>query len=66
LSLLVSQPGIPSIRVELVGQDLGTDVLQSPLLSLDVRLTAVEAGLAGAHDLELSLEAGVVQLLQLL
>jgi hypothetical protein len=27
LSLLVSQPGIPGIRVELTGQDLGTDVL---------------------------------------
>jgi hypothetical protein len=27
LSLLVSQPGIPGIRIELTGQDLGTNVL---------------------------------------
>jgi hypothetical protein len=27
LSLLVSQPGILGIRIELTGQDLGTDVL---------------------------------------
>jgi hypothetical protein len=36
LSLLVSQPSIPGIRVELTGQDLGTDVLQCLLLSLEV------------------------------
>jgi hypothetical protein len=66
LSLLVSQPGIPGIRVEPTGQDLGTDVLQSLLLSLEVGLTAVEAGLAGAQDLKLSSEGDVVQLLPLL
>jgi hypothetical protein len=60
LSLLVSQPGIPGIRIELTGQDLGTNVLQSLLLSLEVGLTAVEAGLAGAQDLELSPEGDVV------
>jgi hypothetical protein len=48
LSLLVSQPSIPGIHVELMGQDLGTDVLQSLLLSLEVGLMTVEAGLAGA------------------
>jgi hypothetical protein len=66
LSLLFSQPGIPGIRVELTGQDLGTDVLQSLLLSLEVDLTAVEAGLTGAQDLELSPDGDVVQLLPLL
>jgi hypothetical protein len=66
LSLLVSQPGIPGIRVELTGLDLGTDVLQSRLLSLEVSLTVVEASLVGAQGLELSLEGDVVQLLPLL
>jgi hypothetical protein len=66
LSLLVSQPGISGIRVELTGQDLGTNVLQSLLLSLEVSLTAVEASLVGAQGLELSLEGDVVQLLPLL
>jgi hypothetical protein len=66
LSLLISQPGISGIRVELTGQDLGTDVLQSLLLSLKVSLTAVEASLVGAQGLELSLEGDVVQLLPLL
>jgi hypothetical protein len=66
LSLLVSQPGISGIHIELVGQDLGTDVLQSLLLSLEVGLTAVEAGLTGAQGLELSPEGDVVQLLPLL
>jgi hypothetical protein len=47
LSLLVSQPGISGIRVKLTGQDLGTDILQSLLLSLEVGLTVVEAGLVG-------------------
>jgi hypothetical protein len=60
LSLLVSQPGIPGIRIELTGQDLGTNVLQSLLLSLEVGLTAVEAGLAGAQDLDLLPEGDVV------
>jgi hypothetical protein len=63
---MVSQPGIPSIHVELTGQDLGTDVLQILLLSLEVGLMAVEAGLAGAQGLVLSLEGEVVQLLPLL
>jgi hypothetical protein len=66
LSLLVSQPGIPGIHVELTGQDLGTDVLQSLLLSLEVGLTVVEADLAGAQRLELSSEGDVIQLLLLL
>jgi hypothetical protein len=66
LSLLVSQPDIPSIHVELTGQDLGTDVLQSLLLSLKVGITTVEAGLAGAQGLKLSPEGDVVQLLPLL
>jgi hypothetical protein len=49
-----------------MGQDLGTDVLQSLLLSLEVGLTAVEAGLVGAQGLEISSEGDVVQLLPLL
>jgi hypothetical protein len=60
LSLLVSQPSISSIHVELTGQDQGTDVLQSLLLSLEVGLTVVEAGLVGAQVLELSSEGDVV------
>jgi hypothetical protein len=36
------------IHVELTGQDLCTGVLQSFLLPLEVSLTVVEAGLAGA------------------
>jgi hypothetical protein len=47
---------IPGIRVE----------VQSLLLSLEVGFTAVEAGLTGAQDLELSPEGDVVQLLPLL
>jgi hypothetical protein len=66
LSLLVSQPGITGIRIELTGQDLGTNVLQSLLLSLEVGLTAVEAGLMGAQGLELSPKGDVVQLIPLL
>jgi hypothetical protein len=66
LSLMVSQLGISGIRVELTGQDLGTDILQSLLLSLEVSLMAVEPGLAGDMDLKLSLEGDVVQLLPLL
>jgi hypothetical protein len=66
LSLLVSQPGIPDIRVELAGQDLGTDVLQSLLLSLEVGLMAVEASLAGAQGLKISSEGDVIQLRPLL
>jgi hypothetical protein len=66
LSLLLSQPGIPGIRVELTGQDLGTNVLQSLLFSLEVGLTTVEAGLTGAQGLELSPEGDVVQPLPLL
>jgi hypothetical protein len=66
LSLLVSQPGIPGIRVELTVQDLGIDAHQSLLLSLEVGLTAVKAGLIGAQGLELSSEGDVVQLLPLL
>jgi hypothetical protein len=42
---------------------LGTSVLQSFLLPLEVGLTAVEAGLAGAQGLKLSPEGDVVQLL---
>jgi hypothetical protein len=64
--LLVPLPDIPGIRIELTGQDLGTDVLQSFLLSLKVGLTAVEAGLTGAQGLELASEGDVVQLLPLL
>jgi hypothetical protein len=66
LSLLVPQPGIPGICVELTGQDLGTGVLQSFLLLLEVGLTAVEASLTGAQNLKLSPEGDVVQLLPLL
>jgi hypothetical protein len=66
LNLLVSQPSIPGIHVELTGQDLGTDILQSLLFSLKVSLATVEAGLAGAPGLELSPEGDVVQLLPLL
>jgi hypothetical protein len=64
--LLVPQPGLPTIRIELTGQDLGTGVLQSFLLPLEVGLTTVEAGLAGAQDLELTTEGDVVQLIPLL
>jgi hypothetical protein len=63
---LISQPGIPGIHVELTDQDLGMDILQSLLLSLEVGHTAVEAGLTGAKDLELSPEGDVTQLLPLL
>jgi hypothetical protein len=64
--LLIPQPGISGIRVELTGQDLGMGVLQSFLLPLEVSLTAIEPGLAGAQGLELSSEGDVVQLLPLL
>jgi hypothetical protein len=63
---LISQPGIPGIHVELTDQDLGMDILQSLLLSLEVGHTAVEAGLTGAKDLELSPEGDVTQLLSFL
>jgi hypothetical protein len=56
LSLLVSQPSIPGIRVE----------VQSLLLSLEVGFTAVKAGLTGAQDLKLSPEGDVIQLLPLM
>jgi hypothetical protein len=42
------------------------DVLQSLLLLLKVSLTAAEAGLVSAQDLELSPEGDVIQLLPLL
>jgi hypothetical protein len=64
--LLVRQPSISGIRIELTGQDLGTGVLQSFLLLIEVNLTAVEAGLADAQGLELTPEGDVVQLLPLL
>jgi hypothetical protein len=64
--LLVPQPSLPTIHVELVGQDLGTSVLLSFLLLLEVSLTMVEADLVGAQDLELAAEGDVVQLLPLL
>jgi hypothetical protein len=64
--LLVPQPGILGIRVELTGQDLGTGILQSFLLLLKVGLMLVEEGLVGAQGLELAPEGDVVQLLPLL
>jgi hypothetical protein len=48
LGLLIPQPGISGTSVELTCQDLGTGVLQSFLLPLEVGLTAVEVRLAGA------------------
>jgi hypothetical protein len=64
--LLVPPPCLPTIRVELAGQDLGTGVLQSFPLLLEVGLKAVDAGLAGAPGLKLAAEGDVVQLLSLL
>jgi hypothetical protein len=64
--LLVPQPGLPAIRIELTGQNLVTDVLQSFQLPLEVGLMMVEAALTGAQDLELATEGDVVQLLPLL
>jgi hypothetical protein len=64
--LLVPQPSLSTIRVELAGQDLGTGVLQSFPLPLEVGLTTVEAGLAGAQDLELTTEGDVIQLIPFL
>jgi hypothetical protein len=64
--LLVPQPGLPAIRVELVDQDLGIGVLQSFPLPLGVGLTTVDVGLTGAQDLELTAEGDVIQLLPLL
>jgi hypothetical protein len=58
--LLVPQAGLPAIGVELTGQDLGTGVLQSFLLPLEVGLTTLEAGLAGAQDLKLAAEGDVI------
>jgi hypothetical protein len=58
--LLVPQPSISGIHIELTG------VLQSFLLLIEVNLTAVEAGLADAQGLELTPEGDVVQLLPLL
>jgi hypothetical protein len=65
-SLLVPQPGLSAICVELMGQDLGTCVLQSFPLPLEVGLTMIEASLVGALDLKLTAEGDVVQLLLLL
>jgi hypothetical protein len=64
--LRVPQPGLPAIRVELTGQDLGTGILQSFPLPLEVSLMTVEASLTGAQDLELMAEGHVIQLLPLL
>jgi hypothetical protein len=64
--LLIPQPDLPGIRIELACQDLGTGILQSFLLPLEVGLTTVEAGLAGAHGLGLTPEGDVVQLFPLL
>jgi hypothetical protein len=49
-----------------VGQDLGTGVLQSFLLPLEVSLMMIEAGLTGAQDLELTAKGDVIQLFPLL
>jgi hypothetical protein len=46
--LLVPQPGISSIHVELAGQDPGTGILQSFQIPLEVGLMTVEASLVGA------------------
>jgi hypothetical protein len=64
--LLVPQTGLPAICVELAGQDLGTTVLQSFPLPLEVNLMTVEAGLTGAQDLELTAVGDVVHLFPLL
>jgi hypothetical protein len=64
--LLVPQTNLPTIRLELTGQDLGTGALQSFSLSIEVGLMMVEASLASAQDLELAAKGGVVQLFSLL
>jgi hypothetical protein len=64
--LLVPQAGLPSIGVELAGQDLGTGVLQSFPLPFKVGLVMIEASLMGAQDLELATDDDVVQLFPLL
>jgi hypothetical protein len=46
--LVVPQIGLPTISVELTGQDLGVGILQSFTLLVKVALTTVEGGLAGA------------------
>jgi hypothetical protein len=48
--LLVPQTGLPTIGVELAGQDLGTSILQSFPLLFWVGLTTLEAGLVDAQD----------------
>jgi hypothetical protein len=64
--LLVPHPGLLSIHVELMGQDLGTGILQSFLLLLEVGLTVIEVGFMGAQGLELAPKGDVIQLLPLL
>jgi hypothetical protein len=64
--LLVPQISLPAIRIELAGQNLGTGVLYSFSLPLEVGLTTVETDLAGAQDLELTAEGDVIQLFPLL
>jgi hypothetical protein len=61
-SLLVPQTGLSTIGVELTGQDLGTAVLQSFPLPVEVGLMTLEGGLTGAQDLGLATECDVVQL----
>jgi hypothetical protein len=60
--LLVPQTGLLTIGVKLIGQDLGVGFLQSFPLPVEVGLTMLECGLAGAQDLELTTERDVVQL----
>jgi hypothetical protein len=63
---LVPQVDLLAISVELTGQNLGTGVLQSFPLPLEVGLTMLEANLTGAQDLELATEGDVLQLFPLL
>jgi hypothetical protein len=60
--LLVPRTSLPTIGVKLVGQDLGTGILQSFLLPFEVGITTIEAGLMGTQDLELAAEGDVIQL----
>jgi hypothetical protein len=64
--LLVPQSSLPTIDVELAGQDLGTDILQSFSLPFEVSITTIEAGLAGTQDLKLTAEGDAIQLFPLL
>jgi hypothetical protein len=63
--LLVPHTGLPTISVELPGQDIGVGVLQSFSLLVEVGLMTLKSGLVGAEDLEVVTECDVVQLFPL-